>query len=114
MATTINGVDFSRAIEDAIKAAKDVVTGDWEKIRDIVKHVAESVANDVEFVAKKKLTGEFNENDAKVFMEDQKMVARIRLRSLAIIGAQLAERIWNAIAAVFRKAINDALGWVLL
>ena len=66
------------------------------------------------FLAKKKLSGEFNEEDSKVFMDDQKMLARIRLRSIAIITLQLAERIWNAIADVFRVAINKAIGWDVL
>jgi hypothetical protein len=114
MATTINEVDFSKVVEDALAAAKAIVANDWDKIRDIVKHVADSVANDVEFISKKKLSQEFNESDAKVFMEDQKMVARIRLRSLAIIGLQLAERIWNAVADVFRAAIKKALNWTVL
>ena len=47
-------------------------------------------------------------------MEDQKILARIRLRSLAIITLQIAERIWNAIAEVFRTAIYRALNWTLL
>lgn len=58
--------------------------------------------------------GEFNEDDARIFMEDQKVVARIRLRSLAIITLQIAERVWNAVATVFRSAINTALGWTVL
>ena len=53
-------------------------------------------------------------SDAKVFLEDQKMVARMRIRSIAIIGLQLAENIWNAIADVFRKAITKAIGWTVL
>ena len=47
-------------------------------------------------------------------MDDQKMLARIRLRSVAIMTLQLSERIWNAIADVFRGAINTALGWDIL
>jgi hypothetical protein len=41
------------------------------------------------------------------------MLARVRLRSLAIISLQIAERVWNAIAEVFGKAINIALGWTI-
>lgn len=38
----------------------------------------------------------------------------MRLRSVAIVTLQLAERIWRAIADVFSRAINSALGWSLL
>ncbi|MEW8015296.1 MAG: hypothetical protein AB2807_11100 [Candidatus Sedimenticola endophacoides] len=45
---------------------------------------------------------------------DQALLARMRLRSVAIVTLQLAERIWRAIADVFSRAINSALGWSLL
>jgi hypothetical protein len=113
---TINGVDFSQVSKDAIEAAKAVVNNDsvWASLKDIIKNISDSLVNDAQLIAKRKLSGEFNEDDARVFIEDQKMVARIRIRSVAIIGLQLAERVWNAIAEVFRKAINKAIGWTVL
>ncbi|HEY1288492.1 MAG TPA: hypothetical protein VH934_01380 [Xanthobacteraceae bacterium] len=114
MATTINGVDFDKVGSDALAAAKSVIASNLPQVEDIVKNIAQALVNDVVFLEKKKALGEFNENDAKVFMEDQKVVARIRLRSVAIINLQLAERIWNAIADVFRTAINKAIGWMVL
>jgi hypothetical protein len=110
----INDVDFDVVIQDAIKAAKKVVTEGWDELEDIVDNIGKSIANDVAFVAKKKLSGEFEESDAKVFMDDQKIVARMRLRSLAIITLKIAEDIWNAIINVFNTAINKAIGWTLL
>lgn len=112
--TEINGVNFDEVVDDAVAAVKDVISGNWDEIKDIVKNIGESLTSDVSFIAKKKLSGEFNEEDAKVFMEDQKMLARIRLRSVAIITLQLAERVWNAIANVFNAAINRAIGWNVL
>lgn len=111
----INGVDFSRTVDDALEAARAIVTDNWDEVRDILRNIGEGLANDVAFVAQKKLTGEFNEDDARVFLEDQKMLARIRLRSVAIMTLQLAEQIWNAVANIFRAAISQALGgWTLL
>lgn len=114
MMTTINGVNFDDVVDESVNAAKLVVNDNWDQIKDIIKNVGDGLTNDVSFIAKKKKSGEFNEDDAKVFMDDQKMLARIRLRSVAIITLQLAERIWNAIADVFRKAINTAIGWTVL
>ena len=111
---TINKVDFDEVIDDALKAAKAIISDNWDEIRDIIQTIAKGLAGDVEFIAKKKLSGEFNEDDARIFLEDQKMLARVRLRSLAIIGLQTAERIWNAIADVFRAAISKALDWTIL
>ena len=111
---TVNNVNFDDVVEDALKAAKAIITENWDEIRDIVENVARGLANDVAFIATKKLKGEFNEADARVYLEDQKMLARVRLRSLAIITLQIAERIWNAVAEIFRSAINKALGWTII
>lgn len=113
---TINGVDFDQVAKAALSAAKAAANDDaaWGRLNDILKNITNSLKADVQVIAKRKTTGEFNENDARVFIEDQKMVARMRIRSIAIIGLQLAENIWNAIADVFRTAINQALGWTIL
>lgn len=113
---TINGVDFSQVSKDALAAAKGVLNDEnaWANLKDIIKNISDSLTLDVQLIAKRKLSGEFNEDDARVYIEDQKMIARIRIRSVAIIGLQLAEKIWNAIAEVFKKAIDKALGWTLL
>ena len=110
----INGVEFDDVIKDAIKAATVVFSEGADNLVDIVKNIGDSLVCDIEFVAKKKLSGEFEEVDARVFLEDQKVVARMRLRSLAIITMKIAEDIWNAIVHVFNSAINQALGWTLL
>jgi hypothetical protein len=111
---TVNNVNFDDVVEDALKAAKAVITENWDEVRDIVENIAKGLANDVAFIATKKLKGEFNEDDARVYLEDQKMLARVRLRSLAVITLQIAERVWNAIAEIFRSAINKALGWTII
>jgi len=110
----INNVDFDDVTKDAMEAVRLIATDGWDELKDIVENIGQSLASDVEFVAKKKLSKEFEELDAKIFMEDQKTVARMRLRSVAIITLKIAERIWNAIADVFNAAINKAIGWTVL
>lgn len=110
----INGVNFSDVLDEAVLAAKAVITENWGELEGIIKNIGKGLVNDIHFVAEKKVTGEFNQDDARVFMDDQKMLARIRLRSVAMITLQLAERIWNAISNVFRTAINTAIGWDIL
>ena len=114
--TTINSVDFRKVTREAVDAARNVVVDveSWRQMKDIVRNVSDSLAADVCLIAKRKLTGEFNEDDARVFLEDQKMVARIRIRSVAIVGLHRAEAVWNAIANVFRGAIQRALGWTII
>lgn len=107
----INGVDFDTVMKDAIKAAKAVVDTDWPVLQGYVENIGRSIANDTLFLKQQQDSGEFDEADARMFMEDQKIVARMRLRSLTIISMQAAEDIINAITGVFKSAINNALGW---
>jgi len=110
----IEGVDFDEVTLQAVEAVRLVVTDGWDELADIVENIGQSLSSDIAFVTKKKKSGEFDELDAKVFMEDQKIVARMRLRSVAIVTLKIAEEIWNAIANVFNAAINRAIGWTIL
>lgn len=112
----INGVDFDEVTRDALAAAKQVLNNDdvWKDLNDIVKNISDGLVADVEFIVKKKASGEFNEGDAKIYLEDQKTLARVRIRSVAIITLQIAEQVLNAISAIFSKAINTAIGWRIL
>lgn len=107
----INDVDIGNVVKEAMAAAKETGVSNWADIKDIVKHISDNMLSDLKYVAKKKLTGEFDEYDGKIFLEDQKMVARTRLRAIAIITLKTAERILNAIVEVFRGAASTALGW---
>ena len=111
---TIKSVDFNQVVRDAVTAATAIVQGSATEVQDIVENSAKGLVNDVAFLAKKKENGEFDEDDARVYMDDQKILARVRLRSVAIITLQIAERVWNAIANLFRTAINNALGWIVI
>ncbi|MGH8380814.1 hypothetical protein [Pseudomonas sp.] len=107
----INDVDFDAVIKEAIKAAKAATNASWPTLKDYVENIGHGIANDALFLKKKKDSGEFDEADARMFMEDQKIVARMRLRSLAIVTMKIAEDIINAITGVFKSAISTAIGW---
>ena len=111
-----NGIDFDEVVKEALHAAKKAVNDPvaWKELDDIVENIAKGLKSDVGLVAKRKLAGSFDEKDARMFLEDQRMLARIRLRSSAIIGMAAAEQIWNAVAEVFREAIKKAIGWTIL
>jgi len=111
--TTINGVNFGEVLQEATNAARAAASGDWEQIKDIVDNVGKAIVNDIEHVAKQKANGTLDEYGAKIFMEDQRIVARVRLRSVAIMTAKLAEDVLNAMITVFQTAINTALGWTI-
>lgn len=116
MATTINGVNFTQVGKDALEAVRVLLEdpGTWKSLKDILQNVADGLTADIRFIARKKLSGEFNEDDARVYLEDQKTIARVRIRSVAIITLQLAEKVLNAMLDVFRGAVRQALGWTVL
>lgn len=116
MATTINGVNFTQVGRDALDAAKLLLDdpATWKSLKDILQNVADGFTADVKFIARKKLSGEFNEDDARIYLEDQKTIARVRIRSVAIITLQIAERVLGAVLNVFRTAIRQAIGWTVL
>ncbi len=107
----IKDVDFNEVIREAAEAVKLISSDSWSEISDLVDNIGQSITSDIAFIAKKKLSGEFEEIDAKIFLDDQKTVARMRLRSIAIITMKTAERIWNAIIEVFNEATERAIGW---
>ena len=114
--SSIKNFDFSQLINNALEAAKNEVNNPdtWRSLEDIIKNISQGLVADIEFITKKKLSGEFNQDDARVFLEDQKMLARIRIRSIALMTLRIAERIWNAVANIFQGAISTLLGWKLL
>ncbi|MBA4287154.1 MAG: hypothetical protein C0434_16680 [Xanthomonadaceae bacterium] len=116
MATTINGVNFTQVGKDALAAARVLLDdpGTWTGLKDILQNVADGFTADAKFIARKQLSGEFNEDDARVYLEDQKTIARVRIRSVAIITLQIAEKVLNAVLGVFRAAIQRAIGWTVL
>jgi hypothetical protein len=113
---TINGINFNSVTKDALTAAQTILNDPttWQSLKDIIQNVSDGFVSDTQFLAKKKLSGEFNEDDARVYLEDQKTIARVRIRSIAAISLQIAERVLNAVLDVFRTAINTALGWTVL
>lgn len=114
MARTINGVNFDDVIKDAEKAVKNIAINDWGSIKDLITNIARGMVDDVEFIAAKKSSGEFNEYDARAFLDDNNIVIRIRLRAVLMKSLELVEKVWNAMAEIFRDAINRAIGWTIL
>jgi hypothetical protein len=110
----IEEVDFDEVTREAVEAVRLIATDGWDELADIVENIGQGLSNDIAFVARKKKSGEFDELDARVFMEDQKIIARMRLRAVAIVTLKTAEEIWNAIADVFNAAIKRAIGWTIL
>lgn len=111
--TTLNNIDVGDVLADAMTSAKQAAKSNWPEVSELVDNIARSILVDLDYIARQKLLGQIDEYGAKIFLEDQRMVARARLRALAIVTLQLAEDIINAMLSVFNAATQKALGWVL-
>lgn len=111
--TTLNNTEIGDVLADAMASAKQAAKDSWPAVSELADNIARSILIDLEYIARQKLLGQIDEYGAKIFLEDQRMVARARLRSLAIVTLQLAEDIINAMLRVFNAAAQKALGWVL-
>lgn len=114
MSTIINGVDFDVVTADAIKAVKAVIQADWPAVQSTIVSLGQRMASDALFVQRQLVDGKLDAAGAHALLQDQKIVARMHLRTVAIITLQLADAILDAMANVFKIAINRALGWDLL
>ncbi|MBV2130818.1 hypothetical protein [Arsukibacterium indicum] len=111
--TTLNQIDIGNVLQEALASAKNAAKDSWPAVSELADNIARSILIDLEYVARQKVLGQIDEYGAKIFLEDQRMVARARLRSLAIVTLQLAEDIINAMLRVFNAAAQKALGWLL-
>lgn len=109
----LNGVEIGNVVKDALDAAQQVAQGDWSELKGIVRNIADNMLADLKFIANEAKAGRIDRYGAKIFLEDQRTVARVRLRSVAIMTLQSAERILNAVIKVFQNAAKTALGWNL-
>ena len=111
--TTLNQIDVGDVLKEALSSARNAAKDSWPAVSELADNIARSILIDIEYIARQKVLGQIDEYGAKIFLEDQRMVARARLRSLAIVTLQLAEDIINAMLRVFNAAAQKALGWLL-
>lgn len=114
MSAIINGVDFDVVTADAIKAVKAIIQEDWPAVQATVFNLGQRMASNAVFVQRQLADGQLDAAGADALLQDQIIIARMHLRAVAIITLQLADAILDAMANVFKAAINRALGWDLL
>ena len=50
----INGVDFDNVLDDALAAAKAVISDNWDELKEIVENIGKGLTNDISFFGQKK------------------------------------------------------------
>ncbi len=110
----INNVNFNAVLDGIITTVTRENQTSREEIRRVIEHIGRDMFSDIAFINEKQKSGEYEENDARIFMDDQKLIARLRLRNLPSIDISQANRLWTVVADEFSFAISRAIGWQVL
>ena len=103
--------DPDQLIKDCIAATKVALGANWKAAKELAKKSSKDLVNSAVMIQKMKIEGKITEEEAKQLIEEEKIVARIRLRSLVGIGLSGDEKAVNAIIGVLKGTANKAIGW---
>lgn len=110
----INNVNFQAVMDKVVTQIVQEHLDSEEDMRKVIEYIGKDMFSDIAFLTEKQQSGEYEENDARVFMDDQKLIARLRLRNLPSVDTAQANRAWQVIADEFSFAISRAIGWQVL
>ncbi|WP_271273680.1 hypothetical protein [Aliamphritea hakodatensis] len=110
----INNVDFDSVLERIIASATLENGTAQEDVRRVIEYIGRDMFSDIAFLREKQQSGEYEEDDARTLMDEQKLIARLRLRNLPSLDISQANRLWTLVADEFSFAISRAIGWQVL
>ena len=107
-------IDVDSLAREMLAAAKGVLKRRWPDVRDYAAQEMKKIASDIAFIEMQVAAGKMTEDQARLHLGIQKNAARTVLLATEGIGLIAAEEAINAAAKVIAKAVNTALGFVLL
>lgn len=110
----LNAVDFDALVQEAISASKTLIRHGWSSVKEFVKKAAKNVRDSGVAVAKMLAQGAITEEEAKLLMEDERILLRVQLRTIIGMALLTAERVINAIVSAFRDTFNTVMGFELV
>ena len=113
----LNALDLEAVLRDAVGAAKAAVLAiadaDWNLIREFAKEAAKRLRDRGVTIAKALADGALTREDATMLAEEERIVARIQLRSAIGVALATAQKVIDAILGVIRAAFDRVLGFAL-
>lgn len=110
----LQATDFEALYQQAVSAARGVVASGWDAVKEHVKKAAKNLRDAGVSVAKMLATGMLSETEAKLLMEDEKIVVRMQLRTVLAGAILTAQRVVAAILGVFGDAFKKITGFDLV
>ena len=112
--TRLNETDFDALLQQAVSAAKGFVVHGWSSIKEFVKKAAKNVRDAGVSLSKMVADKTITHEEAKLLLEDERILIRMQLRTVVGMALLTAERVLNAIIGVFRGALNRIVGFDLV
>jgi hypothetical protein len=110
----LDETDFDDLLQQAVSAAKALVVHGWDAVKEFVKKAAKNVRDVGISLAKMVAQHTITDDEAKLLLEDERILIRMQLRTVVGMGLLTAERVLNAILGVFKGAFNRIVGFELV
>ena len=98
----------SETLRDMLAAAKDVVAGEWPKIKDCAEEALKEQEDALKEIAAARLKGELTDEEVKSQLEDEQETFEAALLACEVKTKAAAQRAANAAFKVLEEAIKVA------
>ena len=98
--------NLEATLGDMLDAAKDVVAGEWPKIKDCAKEALEEQEEALKEIAAARLRGDLNEEEMQSELEDEEKTFQAALLACKVKAKATAQEAANAAFKVLEQAIR--------
>ncbi len=101
-------------VSKMLKVFKSKLSDEWSEIKYYAKAESKKLAENFKMIEKMKLSGQINEEQAKLYHYIQKDVSRAVLLTVKGLEILAVEKAINAAMDVLKETVNEALDFALL
>lgn len=106
----LEAVELDEVVGEAITAAKAAAGNDWDDLSEYVEKSAKNLLSSGVMIAKLLAQGKIDQDDARQLAEEERIVIRMQLRTIAGVTLLAAQNVINAIVGVISKTVNEIIG----
>jgi len=107
-------LDAGKLAKKMFKSFKKSLTDSWPEVKDYAKAEARKMAESLVMIEKLLLSGQINEDQAKLHIQIQQNATRMVLLTIEGLGIIAVEQAINAALDVLKDTVNSALDFSLL
>lgn len=110
MVNRLETLGLDEILEEAITAAKEAAGDEWDDLSEYVEKSAKNLLSSGVMIAKLLAQEKINQDDARLLAEEERIVVRMQLRTIAGVTLLVAQNVINAIVGVISKTVNEVVG----